>query len=149
MMTIRKSFLVAATVALAADVVSKLAAVLLLENRAVTVGFLDLRLVHNSGVAFGIGAGLAAWVVVTVTFAVALLLISLVWRGHLQASVATGSIVGGALGNVVDRVMGGSVVDMFDLGWWPAFNVADICIVVGVVLVLVDGFRRQSEAATT
>jgi signal peptidase II len=45
-------------------------------------------------------------------------------------------MVGGALGNMIDRVFRGTVVDYFDLHWWPVFNVADVAIVVGVIIVV-------------
>ena len=64
------------------------------------------------------------------------------------AAVALAMIVGGALGNVVDRALragnggflGGSVVDFIDLQWWPVFNVADMGVVVGAILLVVSSF---------
>ena len=74
----------------------------------------------------------------------------IVWMWRETSSVAVGGlglIVGGALGNVVDRVRHGAVVDFLDLSvgtyHWPAFNLADTAITIGVVLLLRDGFRSE------
>ena len=66
-----------------------------------------------------------------------------------MARIAVGAIIGGAIGNLADRVFregggffGGAVVDFIDLQWWPVFNVADSAIVVGGILVVWRGWRR-------
>ena len=61
-----------------------------------------------------------------------------VWRGAIPAGVPAGLIVGGASANVLDRLTGGSVIDMLDLGSWPAFNVADVLLVCGVIALVVQ-----------
>jgi signal peptidase II len=117
------------------------------EEREV-VGFVKLVNVRNSGVAFGQlqNGGLVVSIVIAV--AVGALLV------YFSRNVAkpwiwlpTGLLLGGAVGNVVDRVREGAVVDFLKLPHWPAFNVADSAITIGVlVLVLVmefgDGARR-------
>jgi signal peptidase II len=109
------------------------------------VGSLRLRLVFNEASAFSIGGGAAWGPFVTVVGLV--VIVGLLWfvratPGRLPA-VAAGLVVGGAVGNLIDRAarsdrgfMGGGVVDFVDLGWWPVFNVADAAVVVGVVLLL-------------
>jgi len=66
---------------------------------------------------------------------------------------ALGAILGGALGNLLDRVRYGEVVDFLDLHWrdlhWPAFNVADAAITVGVAVVLLASFERPETSART
>ncbi|HEX6476196.1 MAG TPA: signal peptidase II, partial [Acidimicrobiales bacterium] len=62
-------------------------------------------------------------------------------------AIAVGLILGGAVGNLVDRLVrsnGGSVIDFIDLRYWPTFNVADACIVCGAVLLVVVGYRRRA-----
>ena len=108
-------------------------------------GPLSLALTFNSGVAFSLGAGLIVPLVVVGSVAV----VALVWFATASPSfpvaVAEGMVVGGALGNLVDRIFrshGGAVVDFIHLGFWPTFNLADAAIVVGGT-VLVVAFRRR------
>lgn len=110
-------------------------------------GLLSLTHHRNPGLAFGVlsGAPLPAQRAVLVTVQVALVVGLLVYLRRLApaatgARVAVACIVGGALGNLVDRVRLGSVVDFVHLSWrgygWPDFNVADAAITVGVALLL-------------
>ena len=102
--------------------------------------WLRLTYVRNTGVAFGLGAGrglpFAAITVIALVLVIALTLShkSRTW----PRSIALGLIVGGAAGNLLDRVRWGSVMDFIDFGyrqnWWPVFNAADSAISVGVVL---------------
>lgn len=148
MMTMTKGRL-AALVALivAADVITKVIAVRTLADDAIDLGIIHLRLIYNDGIAFGAGDSVPPMLLLTVvgflTFALALA----IWRGALPVGVATGFVLGGAIGNVADRAIGGTVVDIFDLGWWPAFNFADVCIVAGVVVLLLQGFREPGLLA--
>ncbi len=100
-----------------------------------------LHLVHeqNNGVAFGFLAGGGALVViVTAVVAIALLAFFLRDPGRPWLWLPTGLLVGGALGNLLDRLIDGSVTDFIKLPHWPPFNCSDIAITVGViVLVLV------------
>jgi len=95
--------------------------------------------VHNSGVAFGFLGGAGA-IVLVVTFA-ALALLLVYFARHAERPLLwlpTGLVLGGALGNLLDRVHQGYVTDFIHVPHWPAFNVADMCITGGVVaLVLV------------
>ena len=100
-----------------------------------------LHLVHdqNNGVAFGFLSGGGALVVI-VTAAVALVLLVVFLRapGRPWLWLSTGLLVGGAIGNLLDRLISGSVTDFIKLPHWPAFNVSDIAITIGVIsLVLV------------
>jgi signal peptidase II len=101
--------------------------------------FLGIRFVNtrNSGIAFGLLEGGGALLAVFALVALAALLVffhrhqdrALVW-------LPTGLLIGGALGNLVDRVAAGEVTDFVDLGPWPAFNVADVAITFGVLSLL-------------
>ena len=115
-------------------------------------GFLNLVLVFNKGAAFSLFASAPGWQTpLLVTFAlVASAIVSvLIVRNPERRLMCVGLalILGGALGNLIDRLRFGSVVDFLDfhaLGWhWPAFNVADSAITVGAVLLILDGFRNQ------
>ena len=103
------------------------------EHRAV-IGPLSFVNVHNRGVAFGfLGKGGVLVLVVTLS---ALALLVVYFARHAERPLLwlpTGLVLGGALGNLVDRVRQGYVTDFIHVPHWPAFNVADICVTLGVV----------------
>ena len=136
-----------AAVALALDQASKTAALTWLMDppRVIPVTpFLNFILSFNTGVTFGLGRELGvegAWVLAAVAAAVVALLLQWLARSDSRVeAVAIGLVIGGALGNVVDRLRQGAVTDWLDLhyaGWrWPTFNLADAAIVSGVALLL-------------
>jgi len=106
----------------------------------------DLVLTFNRGVSFGMFGGDGDWQVAAfTTLAVVVSVVLAVWMARSPDRVlraGLGLIVGGAIGNAIDRVRFGAVVDFIDLhaaGWhWPAFNVADAAITVGAVVLLWD-----------
>jgi signal peptidase II len=107
------------------------------ERRTVVPG-VDLVHVRNRGIAFGLLDGRS--VVLTVLTAAALALLVVYFALHSTRPVlwlATGLLLGGALGNLVDRVRDDAVTDFIDLPLWPAFNLADAAITAGVVALLV------------
>lgn len=118
------------------------------------VGSLQFRLIFNEASAFSIGGGSAWGPLVSVAGLV--IIAGLLWflrssSGRLSA-VAVGLVIGGAIGNLIDRAarsdrgfMGGGVVDFVDVGWWPVFNVADAAVVVGVILLVVLTLFASSE----
>lgn len=116
------------------------------EHRDVA-GPLSFVNVHNSGVAFGFLGGGGALVLVVTFAALALLLVY--FARHADRPLLwlpTGLVLGGALGNLLDRIHQGYVTDFVHVPHWPAFNVADMCITGGVVaLVLV--LERSGRAA--
>jgi signal peptidase II len=98
---------------------------------------LDITLVKNTGVAFGALSGSGALVLVAVALAIAGLLAY--FAAHITRPwlwLPVGMVFGGALGNLADRVRIDGVTDFIDPILWPAFNVADMCIVLGVFGVL-------------
>jgi signal peptidase II len=119
-------------------------------------GFLHLTLVRNTGMAFGLLSG------ADIPFKAALVtILSVAAMGAVSyyalrspqdeklTRIGLTFILGGALGNIIDRIRLGYVVDFVDVFYrdthWPAFNVADACICIGVGLLLVDSFRRRDE----
>jgi signal peptidase II len=108
---------------------------------------LRLRLSFNTGAAFGLGRGLGPLLVAgAVLVLAALLAVGTRSVDTAAAAVALGLLVGGAVGNLADRLVGGhdgAVVDFIDLQWWPAFNVADAAITCGAVLLVVAQVRRE------
>lgn len=116
---------------------------------------LRLRLVHNDGIVFGIFSGaLSSWVTILFVLAALAAVIAIFLRylrqPTLLARIVLGCIIGGAVGNLIDRFRLGHVVDFVDLGWWPVFNVADsainISMVVLVVLVMFGKLERDPQA---
>lgn len=143
---------------IAADQATKawvLSALHLYERVAVT-SFFNLVLAMNPGAAFGFlatAAGWQRWFFIVLALAISVWLLVMIRRHAAERLMpaALALVLGGALGNVIDRVRLGAVVDFVDLhvaGWhWPAFNVADAAIVLGVIL-LVWQQVRHSEAQT-
>lgn len=120
------------------------------KTQAVTSWF-NLVLVWNKGVTFGLlnhtGHAAMLWILIGVAVAILLLLGRWLYRTEsLLVAVALGGIMGGAVGNVADRLRHGAVVDFLDFhyqSWhWYAFNVGDAAIVAGVALLLLDGVVR-------
>ena len=140
----RRRLLLVVLAAVVADALTKLAAVRWLTG-TVDLGVLDLRVTRNPGVAFSLGADQPAAVVLAATaLAVAALAVA-AWRGHLGSPAAAGLVLGGGLANLADRAIGGSVVDLFDLGWWPVFNLADVFVTTGVGLLLLASFAHGRD----
>jgi signal peptidase II len=93
--------------------------------------------VRNNGVAFGFFSGGGALVLVLTLVALGALLVYFVLRPHRRGLwVPTGLLVGGALGNLIDRLVNGPVTDFIKLPLWPAFNVSDMAITFGVLALL-------------
>jgi signal peptidase II len=119
-------------------------------------GFFDLRYVQNTGAACGMFQGLNNWLVV-LSF-IMLLLIIFFRKSILQDTrihrIAAGLLIGGIIGNLVDRIKSGYVVDYLDFYWrthhFPAFNVADSAICIGVGLyILTQIFEARNAHGTT
>ena len=113
------------------------------------IGPLSFVDVHNPGVAFGFLGGGGAPVLIVTAAALALLLVYFARHAERQLLwLPTGLVLGGALGNLLDRIRQGYVTDFIHLPHWPAFNVADMCItggVVALVLVLELGGRAAAD----
>lgn len=113
--------------------------------------FFNLVLGYNTGVSFGLLAGAPSWVLFAIGVAAAsLLLIWMIRAENRNTSFTLGLILGGAAGNLVDRYRQGAVTDFLDFyvgQWhWPAFNMADVGIVCGVTLLLLDAVLPSKEA---
>jgi signal peptidase II len=109
------------------------------------LGPLRLTLSHNNGIAFGLAGGGGAGLV-AITLAALVLVATLFARNPTRPGiwVAFGLIAGGAIGNLADRIRLGAVTDFIDLPHWPDFNLADISITAGV-LVLAYIYLRDAE----
>jgi len=121
-------------------------------ERLPVTGFFNLVLVFNKGAAFSFLAGASGWqtpVFAALSSIAAVVITVLILRnpGNRMLCLALGLILGGALGNLWDRLLWGHVVDFLDFhaaGWhWPAFNVADSAISVGAALLILESFVRR------
>jgi signal peptidase II len=129
----------------------------LYESRAV-FAFFNLTYVHNTGAAFSFLSDAGGWQRwLFAGLAVGMSIVISVWLTRLKPNetfiaIALSLILGGAIGNLVDRLAYGYVIDFLDIyygNWhWPAFNIADSAITVGVVLMLIDSFTSKTEETT-
>ncbi|MFP6773328.1 MAG: signal peptidase II [Alphaproteobacteria bacterium] len=115
-------------------------------------GFFNLVMVWNRGISFGMfqSGETGRWLLVLFSGLVCVGLAIWLWRQNRQwPSLALGAVIGGALGNIVDRIWHGAVADFFDIhlmGYhWPAFNIADSAITIGVGMLLFDSFRASAD----
>jgi signal peptidase II len=138
-----------ALAAVAADQLTKhiVTSNLRLDEGTHVLGPLWIHHVQNSGIAFGLFASATAVVIVLTGFAVAWMLTYFARSGarHPILPVALGLVIGGSLSNLVDRVRLGYVTDFLDLRFWPAFNLADSFIVIGVGLLLAALVAAERE----
>lgn len=124
----------------------------------VITDFFNLTLLHNTGAAFSFlsdAGGWQRWFFAVVAVSVSAVLV--VWMARLAAAqrwvlTALALVLGGAIGNLYDRVVLGYVVDFivvhYEQHYWPAFNLADSAICVGAAMLIIDSFRSPHKAAT-
>ncbi|KZB69117.1 signal peptidase II [Thalassospira lucentensis] len=115
--------------------------------------FMNFLLAWNSGVSFGLFQGQAPWVMIAATAAITIGFLIWMWRTcDRLLGIALALVIGGAVGNLVDRLRHGAVTDFIDMhvaGYhWPVFNIADSAITIGAVLLLIDslfGGKKSSR----
>ena len=119
-------------------------------------GFFRITHIHNTGAAFGLfqGHSFALTIVTLVGIAVILLFALLLYRhspylDNMLSRVALGLVLGGTIGNLIDRLRFGYVTDFIDFGFWPAFNIADSAITVGVIIFAYSLLRSLSKERET
>lgn len=126
--------------AVVADQVTKhvVSRTLRLDESVHVAGPLSIHHVQNSGIAFGLFSSATAVVTVVTSIAVVWMLVFFARSGsrHPVLPAALGLLIGGSVSNLADRIRLGHVTDFVDLRWWPAFNLADTFIVVGVAILL-------------
>jgi len=116
---------------------------------------MQFNLTFNRGMAFSRGTGIGPIIGVIGLVVVVLLLLSLRRADNTLTRVATGLIIGGAVGNILDRLfrgsgwMRGAVVDFIDFQWWPVFNVADMAIMIGAATMMVAMLKYNSQINRT
>jgi len=117
-------------------------------DRVEILPFLHIENVRNEGVAFGLGGDISAALIgVTIVVLVGMLVyLALRGGGGWGVWLPAALLLGGALGNLADRVREGAVIDFIDLPLWPTFNLADVAITLGVLLLLLDVERSEKRS---
>jgi signal peptidase II len=150
----RGTFARAAVVVVVLDQLTKQWALSALSDEPMDlVGSLRLKLVFNDSAAFSLGGGNTT-AIALVGLVVAAVLVRMGWQADRRPwALGLGIVLGGALGNLADRafragngLLGGRVVDMIDLQWWPVFNVADTALWVGVGVLLLASRGADAPA---
>lgn len=117
-----------------------------LGDRAEPLPVIAFERTRNSGVAFGIGDGGGALVIVLTAVALVAVVALVATRIERHGAwLALGLLGGGATGNLIDRVREGAVTDFIDLPSWPTFNLADVAIVAGVAVLFWTAFREPED----
>jgi signal peptidase II len=126
-----------------------------LHETVAVLPFFNFTLAHNRGAAFSFlssAGGWQRWFFVFLALGVSAVLIVWLKKLNQQArleAASLASILGGAIGNVIDRLYHGYVIDFIDIFYgsyhWPAFNIADSAICIGAVLLIFDSFRKKTE----
>ncbi|MGK9464976.1 signal peptidase II (plasmid) [Streptomyces sp. G6] len=150
----RTGLLALAAVLAVADLGIKAWAERALPGAPVEGGPLDLELAFNPGVAFSFAADAPAWTLIAVTALITTAVAVSLWRTAPAArrlwGIALAATLGGALANLIDRAPDGQVTDYVHTGWWPTFNLADVFIVCGGLLLVALSWRdgRPQPAQT-
>ena len=128
-----------------------------LYERVEVLPVLDFTLLHNTGAAFSMLANASGWqrgFFITLASVVSVVLVVWLWRlprGDRMLAIALSLILGGAIGNLIDRVLHGYVIDFIHAHWgaayFPAFNIADSAITIGAGLLIFDAFREHGSRA--
>ncbi len=121
------------------------------ESIALIKGFIHFTLVHNTGIAFGLFKDCGAVFIIIPLILTGLLIYNVYYyrhNGSLSRTylIAFSLILGGAIGNLIDRMVLGYVVDFIDLRIWPVFNVADSAITIGAVIILLKCIPNQKKS---
>ena len=123
------------------------------QGLVIILGLLNFRLVHNTGAAFSFLAGAGGWqrwLLIGVALLVVVVIVAILRRlkpGATWTAISLALILGGAVGNLIDRIRLGYVIDFIGAHWgslyWPYFNIADSAISIGAVILVLDAFRRH------
>ena len=148
--------LCALTIIIIDQITKNLVVLMMYEGQKEILPFFNLVHVWNRGISFGLfnNDHSGAWILCALSLAITVFFIR--WLGktdHKPLALAIGAVIGGALGNVIDRIRFQAVVDFLDfhVGNWhyPAFNVADSAIVVGIAYIVMDGLLFEPKRKNT
>ena len=142
---------IAAVVVLLDQVTKTLALNALADGPIEVFWTLRFDLSFNEGIAFSMGTGLTPLITIAVVVLVGVLIAFVRHVTSPLLAISLGLLLGGALGNVADRLFrghGGAVIDFIDVQWWPVFNVADIAVSTGAILMIVASFLDERRNAS-
>lgn len=153
-MTIKQTAITVAFTTLILDQITKIFVLTYIATtRIELLPFFNLVLVWNKGVSFGMfqqGSAYGAYLLSG--FSLLIVAFFIYWLSKIKdlyLAIAMGMVIGGAIGNVIDRIRFRAVVDFLDFhlyGWhYPTFNIADSCIVLGILYIVLDGLFRKEE----
>ncbi len=146
----RRTFFTASSLAFLASILAKTAADAFLTERVPVIGsFAGFQRSFNPGIAFGIRMPPAIQTASIIAAVILLLFVVFRTAKTSMSQIGFGLILGGALGNILDRVRDGLVTDFFQVGTFPIFNVADSCITIGVVVLLFEMFLSSRNHAAS
>ncbi|MCB9361797.1 signal peptidase II [Candidatus Woesearchaeota archaeon] len=126
-----------------ADQIAKYIVRLAQPDISIIPGILEIIFVRNTGAGFGIFKGQVLWLIL-ISIAAITLFSYLFYKERIH-STPYALIIGGALGNLIDRVFLGYVVDFIDIGWWPTFNFADSAICIGAALLIYEEIKKTKR----
>ena len=138
------SFFIAALLTAAGDQISKLwiRSSLAPGESLFEVGIFRIIRVHNTGASFGLFQGYnTALIVIGILGIVVILAYALYFHrrfpilNNLASRIALGMVLGGTIGNLIDRLTMGHVIDFIGVGWWPTFNIADSSVIIGIIII--------------
>ncbi|MFN3826627.1 MAG: signal peptidase II [Micavibrio sp.] len=157
-LSLRQIGLLCAVIVIAVDQITKnLVVALMYEGHHEILPFFNLVHVWNRGISFGMfnHDHSGAWILAAVALAITAAFTVWLWKADNKGmAIAIGAVIGGALGNVIDRIRFQAVVDFLDFhafGWhYPAFNIADSAVVLGIAYIILDGLfwepKRKQQA---
>lgn len=144
-----RTLIVSLVLVIAADLTSKLLVLKIINPYGLWLtNKIGLQLAFNQGLAFGLGKSIIAF---TLSILITVVLLFLTFRLIFKTTpnriiiIALGMILGGAIGNIIDRSINGQVTDFIAIGPWPNFNLADSAIVIGVISLLWQEFNKPKE----
>ncbi len=111
-------------------------------------GHVGFELIYNSGIAFGIASGSSGLITLFGLAVSGVIAVSLIRTRHWGTTIGAALVLGGALGNVADRIFranNGAVIDFLHSGIWPTFNLADFGVVVGLAIVVISSSRGEKS----
>ncbi len=136
--------LIVSVLAAIASVLAALSAEHLTRPVSVVGNFLQLTLSYNPGIAFGLSIPYPLQEILIAIALCVMLILAFKAKHDRFSSLAFGLIIGGAVGNLIDRIPDGLVTDYLSVGTFPIFNVADACITVGAGILVMQSMRKKS-----
>ena len=152
----KKTYIIALFILITDIITKNLISNLMLEEQSIKIinNFLYLTYVKNTGIAFSFLEGKVP-LIISLTIIIIIILIKYLQKRELTKleTISYGLVIGGALGNLIDRIIYGYVIDFIDIYIfsydYPIFNIADIGVVIGIILILITSIKESSDKNET